>query len=57
MSRRGRIARDHVLLVEEVPRPGTGTVVRQRREMLGVKGAHQAIALASSGAGAKGACQ
>ncbi|MBV9140496.1 MAG: hypothetical protein JO115_06220 [Pseudonocardiales bacterium] len=45
----GQIARDLVLLVEELPAPGTGTAVRQRREMLGGKGANQAVGLAQLG--------
>jgi ribokinase len=45
----GQIARDLVLLVEELPPPGTGAAVRQRREMLGGKGANQAVALAQLG--------
>lgn len=45
----GQIARDLVLRVDEVPEPGTSTGVRLRREMLGGKGANQAVGLAQLG--------
>jgi ribokinase len=45
----GQIARDLVLVVDEVPDAGTATPVRQRREMLGGKGANQAVGLAQLG--------
>jgi ribokinase len=42
----GQIARDLVLVVDEVPQAGTSVPVHQRREMLGGKGANQAVGLA-----------
>ncbi|MEU4692574.1 PfkB family carbohydrate kinase [Actinoplanes sp. NPDC023714] len=46
----GQLARDLVLLVDEVPEAGTSADARLRREMLGGKGANQAVALAQLGA-------
>lgn len=46
----GQVARDLVLLVDELPEPGTSGVVTQRVETLGGKGANQAVALAQLGA-------
>lgn len=45
----GQIARDLVLVVDEVPAGGGSATVAQRREMLGGKGANQAVALAQLG--------
>ncbi|MBV9380745.1 MAG: hypothetical protein JOY82_15445 [Streptosporangiaceae bacterium] len=45
----GQIARDLVLVVDEVPPEGGTAPVRERREMLGGKGANQAVALAQLG--------
>src|SRR4051794_1065091 len=45
----GQLARDLVMVVDDVPGPGTGTPVHRRREMLGGKGANQAVALAQLG--------
>jgi ribokinase len=45
----GQIARDLVLLVDDVPGPHGTVPVRQRREMLGGKGANQAVGLAQLG--------
>lgn len=45
----GQLARDLVLVVEQVPGPGESAPVRRRREMLGGKGANQAVALAQLG--------
>jgi ribokinase len=45
----GQIARDLVLVVDAMPGPGRSAAVRQRREMLGGKGANQAVALAQLG--------
>jgi ribokinase len=45
----GQLARDVVLLVERMPEPGTSVEVRLRRELLGGKGANQAVALAQLG--------
>jgi ribokinase len=45
----GQIARDLALLVDEVPEARSVAPVRQRREMLGGKGANQAVALARLG--------
>jgi ribokinase len=45
----GQIARDLVLVVGEVPGPGGSAPVRRRREMLGGKGANQAVGLAQLG--------
>ncbi|RLK26001.1 ribokinase [Micromonospora sp. M71_S20] len=46
----GQVARDLVLLVDEVPGAGGSTPVRRRRELLGGKGANQAVGLAQLGA-------
>ncbi|MGZ3144608.1 PfkB family carbohydrate kinase [Lentzea chajnantorensis] len=46
----GQIARDLVLVVDEVPGSGGTSQVRQRREMLGGKGANIAVGLAQLGA-------
>ncbi|MET9633999.1 PfkB family carbohydrate kinase [Lentzea sp. NPDC006480] len=46
----GQMARDLVLVVDEVPGPGDVAPVRERREMLGGKGANIAVALAQLGA-------
>lgn len=46
----GQIARDLVLVVEEVPGSGGTAPVRERREMLGGKGANIAVGLAQLGA-------
>jgi ribokinase len=45
----GQIARDLVLVVDGVPGPEGTAPVRQRREMLGGKGANQAVAFAQLG--------
>jgi ribokinase len=45
----GQVARDLVLLVDAMPGPGQSAGVCQRRELLGGKGAHQAVALAQLG--------
>jgi ribokinase len=45
----GQIARNLVLVVDDVPGAGQSAAVRQRREMLGGKGANQAVALAQLG--------
>lgn len=45
----GQLARDLVLVVDRVPAAGESGRVRQRREMLGGKGANQAVALAQLG--------
>ncbi|MBR7825006.1 hypothetical protein KDK95_01720 [Actinospica sp. MGRD01-02] len=42
----GPVGRDLVLLVAEVPDAGTSAAVRERREVLGGKGANQAVAFA-----------
>jgi ribokinase len=42
----GQLARDLVLVVEDVPSAGQSIPVQQRLEMLGGKGANQAVALA-----------
>lgn len=47
----GQIARDLVVCVDEVPEPGGSVAVRRRLEMLGGKGANQAVACAQLGAG------
>jgi len=49
----GQIARDLVLVVDEVPGPGRSAPVRERREMLGGKGANIAVGLAQLGAPVK----
>ncbi|MEN3609436.1 PfkB family carbohydrate kinase [Plantactinospora sp. ZYX-F-223] len=46
----GQLARDLVLVVDRVPPAGSAADVRCRREMLGGKGANQAVALAQLGA-------
>ncbi|MCG8927907.1 PfkB family carbohydrate kinase [Lentzea sp. CC55] len=46
----GQIARDLVLVVDEVPDAGGTAPVRERREMLGGKGANIAVGLAQLGA-------
>ncbi|WP_431977172.1 PfkB family carbohydrate kinase [Micromonospora haikouensis] len=46
----GQVARDLVLLVDEVPGPAGTAAVRRRRELLGGKGANQAVGLAQLGA-------
>jgi ribokinase len=46
----GQVARDLVLLVDELPEAGTSMRVRQRRETLGGRGANQAVSLARLGA-------
>ncbi len=45
----GQIARDLVLVVDEVPDAGNSAAVRRHREMLGGKGANQAVGLARLG--------
>lgn len=45
----GQLARDLVLVVDDVPGAGRSAAVRERREMLGGKGANQAVALAQLG--------
>lgn len=45
----GQITRDLVLSVDHVPGPDGTTEIRQRREMLGGKGANQAVGLAQLG--------
>lgn len=45
----GQIARDLVLVVESMPEAGSSVPVRRRREMLGGKGANQAVGLAQLG--------
>jgi ribokinase len=45
----GQLARDLVLVVEDVPEAGQSRPVRERREMLGGKGANQAVAVAQLG--------
>ncbi|MFB4313180.1 PfkB family carbohydrate kinase [Actinomadura sp. 21ATH] len=46
----GQVARDLVLVVDEMPGTGESAPVRERREMLGGKGANQAVGLAQLGA-------
>ncbi|GAA4563236.1 PfkB family carbohydrate kinase [Micromonospora coerulea] len=46
----GQVARDLVLLVDEVPDASRAASVRCRRELLGGKGANQAVGLAQLGA-------
>ncbi|SCL33263.1 ribokinase [Micromonospora rhizosphaerae] len=46
----GQVARDIVLVVDEVPGPSRTARVRCRRELLGGKGANQAVSLAQLGA-------
>ncbi|MEO3779294.1 PfkB family carbohydrate kinase [Micromonospora sp. B11E3] len=46
----GQVARDLVLLVDEVPGPAGTAPARRRRELLGGKGANQAVGLAQLGA-------
>ncbi|NAZ88655.1 carbohydrate kinase [Kineococcus sp. T90] len=45
----GQVGRDLVLRVDEVPAAGGSTAVRERREVLGGKGANQAVAAAQLG--------
>jgi ribokinase len=45
----GQLARDLVLVVDQVPPAGQSGRVRRRRELLGGKGANQAVALAQLG--------
>ncbi|MFJ8578027.1 PfkB family carbohydrate kinase [Micromonospora sp. NPDC093277] len=45
----GQVCRDLVLLVDEVPGPSGTAPVRRRRELLGGKGANQAVGLAQLG--------
>lgn len=45
----GQLARDLVLVVDDVPAAGHAASVTERREMLGGKGANQAVALAQLG--------
>lgn len=45
----GQLARDLVLVVDQVPAAGQSGQVRRRRELLGGKGANQAVALAQLG--------
>ncbi len=45
----GQIARDLVLVVDRVPEAGATTSVRLRRELLGGKGANQAVGLSQLG--------
>ena len=45
----GQIARDLVLVVDQVPGPGGSTDVRERRELLGGKGANIAVGLSQLG--------
>jgi ribokinase len=45
----GQLARDLVLVVDEMPAAGGSAAVRERREMLGGKGANQAVALSQLG--------
>jgi ribokinase len=46
----GPVGRDLVLVVDELPDPGTSTLVRSRTEVLGGKGANQAVSFARLGA-------
>jgi ribokinase len=46
----GQLARDVVLVVDEMPSAGAAADVRERRETLGGKGANQAVALVQLGA-------
>jgi ribokinase len=46
----GQVARDLVLLVDDLPDAGTSASVRERTETLGGKGANQAVSLAQLGA-------
>ncbi|WP_234361605.1 PfkB family carbohydrate kinase [Plantactinospora sp. BB1] len=46
----GQLARDLVLVVDRMPPAGSAADVRYRRELLGGKGANQAVALAQLGA-------
>ncbi|MBO0892809.1 MAG: bifunctional hydroxymethylpyrimidine kinase/phosphomethylpyrimidine kinase [Acidimicrobiales bacterium] len=45
----GQMARDLVLSVGDVPPPGTSARVKERKEMLGGKGANQAVSFAQLG--------
>lgn len=49
----GQVARDLVLAVDRVPDPGSSTDVRIRRELLGGKGANQAVGMVQLGASAQ----
>jgi ribokinase len=49
----GQLARDLVLVMEDVPEPGQSRPVRERREMLGGKGANQPVAVAQLGAASR----
>ncbi|WP_432491179.1 PfkB family carbohydrate kinase [Kineococcus gypseus] len=48
----GQVGRDLVLAVDDVPGPGGSVEVRERREVLGGKGANQAVAAAQLGTSA-----
>jgi ribokinase len=45
----GQLARDVVLVIDRMPEPGSAVEVRLRRELLGGRGANQAVALAQLG--------
>lgn len=45
----GQMARDLVVSVPDVPPPGSSATVRERKEMLGGKGANQAVSFAQLG--------
>jgi ribokinase len=45
----GQLARDVLLVIDEMPEPGSAVEVRLRRELLGGRGANQAVALAQLG--------
>jgi ribokinase len=45
----GQVGRDLVLEIDRLPRGGRSTTVRQRRELLGGKGANQAVAMLQLG--------
>jgi ribokinase len=45
----GQLARDVVLVIDQMPEPGTAAAVRMRRETLGGRGANQAVAFAQLG--------
>ncbi|HMC40628.1 MAG TPA: PfkB family carbohydrate kinase, partial [Acidimicrobiales bacterium] len=45
----GHVGRDIVVRVDQLPPPGVGVPVPERLEMLGGKGANQAVALAQLG--------
>ena len=44
-----QLARDPVLVIDDVPEAGNSAYVRERREVLGGKGANQAVAFAQLG--------